>query len=117
MRSTNENHALNNLDKNQEANIKVNVQETPNGTLTESTDDPQHKNEGIDEEKNKESNISDEQKNKESDISDEQKRILNKYPSFAPYLIVGGGTAAMSAFKSIRANDPKAKVNLFSMIV
>ena len=31
-------------------------------------------------------------------------------PNFAPYLIIGGGTTAMSAFKSIRAHDPTAKV-------
>ena len=33
-----------------------------------------------------------------------------KIPSYVPYLIIGGGTAAMSAFKAIRANDPTAKV-------
>jgi hypothetical protein len=31
-------------------------------------------------------------------------------PNFAQYLIIGGGTTAMSAFKSIRAHDPTAKV-------
>jgi hypothetical protein len=30
---------------------------------------------------------------------------------------VGGGTAGMSAFKAIRANDPKAKVILIQTIV
>ncbi len=36
-------------------------------------------------------------------------------PNFAQYLIIGGGTTAMSAFKSIRAHDPTAKVSLCSI--
>ncbi|CAF1544433.1 unnamed protein product [Adineta ricciae] len=35
-------------------------------------------------------------------------------PSFAQYLIIGGGTAALSAFKSIRAHDATAKVLVIS---
>ncbi|CAF4081471.1 unnamed protein product [Rotaria sp. Silwood2] len=35
-------------------------------------------------------------------------------PNFAQYLIIGGGATAMSAFKSIRANDPTAKVLVIS---
>ena len=31
-------------------------------------------------------------------------------PNFAQYLIIGGGTTAMSAFKTIRAHDAQAKV-------
>ena len=31
-------------------------------------------------------------------------------PDSIPYLIIGGGTASFAAFRSIRANDPKAKV-------
>ena len=38
--------------------------------------------------------------------------FLPDIPSYAQYLIVGGGTAAMSAFKAIRGKDPKAKVYL-----
>ncbi len=37
-------------------------------------------------------------------------KVLPEIPNYAQYLIVGGGTAAMSAFKAIRANDPKARV-------
>lgn len=40
----------------------------------------------------------------------EQEKFLPEIPSHAQYLIVGGGTAALSAFKAIRANDPTAKV-------
>ncbi|CAF1129266.1 unnamed protein product [Rotaria sp. Silwood1] len=35
-------------------------------------------------------------------------------PHFAQYLIIGGGATAMSAFKSIRAHDPTAKVLVIS---
>uniref|UniRef100_T1J3Z2 FAD/NAD(P)-binding domain-containing protein n=1 Tax=Strigamia maritima TaxID=126957 RepID=T1J3Z2_STRMM len=31
-------------------------------------------------------------------------------PNFAPYMIIGGGTSAFAAFRSIRSNDPTAKV-------
>ena len=41
---------------------------------------------------------------------EEDERLLPEIPSHVQYLIVGGGTAAMSAFKSIRANDENAKV-------
>lgn len=41
----------------------------------------------------------------------DKKNFLPEIPSHAQYLIVGGGTAAMSAFKAIRARDPKAKVD------
>ena len=47
---------------------------------------------------------------------DEDPQQINKeeltpvIPNFAQYLIIGGGTTAMSAFKSIRAHDPTAKV-------
>ena len=37
-------------------------------------------------------------------------KVLPDIPNFAQYLIVGGGTAAMSAFKAIRASDPNARV-------
>jgi programmed cell death 8 (apoptosis-inducing factor) len=37
-------------------------------------------------------------------------KVLPEIPNYAQYLIVGGGTAAMSAFKAIRANDPQARV-------
>lgn len=35
---------------------------------------------------------------------------IENLPDSIDYLIIGGGTAAFSAFRSIRANDPKAKV-------
>jgi len=35
-------------------------------------------------------------------------------PKEVPYLLIGGGTAAFSAFRSIKSRDPKAKVwNIF----
>ena len=40
----------------------------------------------------------------------DKQELTPKIPNFAQYLIIGGGTAAMSAFKSIRAHDPTAKV-------
>ena len=40
----------------------------------------------------------------------DEESFLPEIPSHAQYLIVGGGTAAMSAFKAIRAKDPTAKV-------
>ena len=41
----------------------------------------------------------------------DQEKFLPDIPNYAQYLIVGGGTAAMSAFKAIRARDPTARVN------
>ena len=43
-------------------------------------------------------------------IQQDEEGFLPEIPSYAQYLIVGGGTAAMSAFKAIRAKDPTAKV-------
>lgn len=40
----------------------------------------------------------------------DEEKFLPEIPSHAQYLIVGGGTAAMAAFKAIRANDPTARV-------
>lgn len=40
----------------------------------------------------------------------DEEKFLPEIPSHTQYLIVGGGTAAMSAFKAIRANDPSARV-------
>ncbi|KAK9300145.1 hypothetical protein QLX08_007067 [Tetragonisca angustula] len=34
----------------------------------------------------------------------------NSFPSEIPYLLIGGGTAAFSAFRSIKSRDPRAKV-------
>jgi programmed cell death 8 (apoptosis-inducing factor) len=31
-------------------------------------------------------------------------------PQEIPYLLIGGGTAAFSAFRSIKSRDPRAKV-------
>jgi hypothetical protein len=49
-----------------------------------------------------------------SGAKQDKDKFLPDIPSYAQYLIVGGGTAAMSAFKAIRASDPKAKV-MFSL--
>lgn len=32
-------------------------------------------------------------------------------PKHVPYLLIGGGTAAFSAFRAIKSNDPRAKVS------
>ncbi|CAF0858276.1 unnamed protein product [Brachionus calyciflorus] len=40
----------------------------------------------------------------------DEEKFLPEVPSHAQYLIVGGGTAAMAAFKAIRAKDPSARV-------
>lgn len=32
-------------------------------------------------------------------------------PKHVPYLLIGGGTAAFSAFRAIKSNDAKAKVS------
>ena len=47
---------------------------------------------------------------KEVASSQDEESFLPEIPSHAQYLIVGGGTAAMSAFKAIRASDPSARV-------
>ncbi|XP_055354612.1 apoptosis-inducing factor 1, mitochondrial-like isoform X2 [Paramacrobiotus metropolitanus] len=39
---------------------------------------------------------------------------IPEIPNHVPYLIVGGGTAAFSAFRSIRANEPTAAVLVIS---
>ncbi|XP_016907599.1 apoptosis-inducing factor 1, mitochondrial isoform X1 [Apis cerana] len=36
------------------------------------------------------------------------------FPSEIPYLLIGGGTAAFSAFRSIKSKDPRAKVLVIS---
>ncbi|CAK9825513.1 Apoptosis-inducing factor 1, mitochondrial [Anthophora retusa] len=38
----------------------------------------------------------------------------DSFPSEIPYLLVGGGTAAFSAFRSIKSRDPRAKVLVIS---
>ena len=45
-----------------------------------------------------------------------KEELTPNIPNFAQYLIIGGGTTAMSAFKSIRAHDPTAKVRLISLV-
>ena len=40
----------------------------------------------------------------------EQAKTLAKIPETVPYLIIGAGTAAFSAARSIRSRDPKAKI-------
>ncbi|XP_054162725.1 apoptosis-inducing factor 1, mitochondrial-like [Oppia nitens] len=41
-------------------------------------------------------------------------KAIPDLPKEVPYLIIGGGTASFAAFRSIRANDPKAKVLVIS---
>ncbi|CAF0853879.1 unnamed protein product [Adineta steineri] len=43
-----------------------------------------------------------------------KEELTPNIPNFAQYLIIGGGAAAMSAFKSIRAHDATAKVLVIS---
>lgn len=38
-----------------------------------------------------------------------------KFPSHAPYLLIGGGTASFAAARSIRARDPGARVSQASV--
>lgn len=40
--------------------------------------------------------------------------LVKQLPESVPYLIVGGGTSAFSASRSIRSNDPKARVLIIS---
>lgn len=46
----------------------------------------------------------------EKPVEKKTQKVLPDIPNYAQYLIVGGGTAAMSAFKAIRASDPNAKI-------
>ena len=46
----------------------------------------------------------------EAPVTKVEAKNLPDIPSHAQYLIIGGGTSAMAAFKAIRANDPYAKV-------
>ncbi|KAH8409421.1 hypothetical protein KR222_003789 [Zaprionus bogoriensis] len=41
-------------------------------------------------------------------------RSSEKLPQAVPYLIIGGGTAAFSAFRAIKSNDARAKVLMIS---
>ena len=50
---------------------------------------------------------------KKTTLRDDSEAIIKEIadlPQDIPYLIIGGGTASFAAFRSIRANDPKAKV-------
>lgn len=38
----------------------------------------------------------------------------DQLPKSVPYLIIGGGTAAFSAFRAIKSNDARAKVLMIS---
>ncbi|KAI4500332.1 hypothetical protein M0802_004749 [Mischocyttarus mexicanus] len=40
--------------------------------------------------------------------------VSKSIPQEVPYLLIGGGTAAFSAFRSIKSRDPKAKVLIIS---
>ncbi|CAF4411563.1 unnamed protein product [Rotaria socialis] len=50
----------------------------------------------------------------EDSKSVKKEELTPHIPNFAQYLIIGGGTTAMSAFKTIRALDPTAKVLVVS---
>lgn len=41
----------------------------------------------------------------------------SSFPQHVPYLLIGGGTAAFSAFRSIKSRDPRAKVNYSSYLI
>uniref|UniRef100_A0A6Q2WV40 Apoptosis-inducing factor 1, mitochondrial n=1 Tax=Esox lucius TaxID=8010 RepID=A0A6Q2WV40_ESOLU len=43
-------------------------------------------------------------------VTESGKKQLNTFPSHAPYLLIGGGTASFAAARSIRARDPGARV-------
>lgn len=46
-----------------------------------------------------------------SDPAISRKKIKSSdLPKHVPYLLIGGGTAAFSAFRAIKSNDPLAKV-------
>ncbi|XP_046395585.1 apoptosis-inducing factor 1, mitochondrial [Ischnura elegans] len=54
---------------------------------------------------------------KKKKISREVEKIpkdSSEIPSCVPYLLVGGGTASLSAFRAIKTKDPKAKVLVIS---
>lgn len=65
----------------------------------------------------KEQEVSDEPKQKEEpkeEVSYEPRRSPSGIPEKVPYLIIGGGTAAFAAYRSIKANDPRAKILIVS---
>lgn len=43
-----------------------------------------------------------------------KKPVIKDLPESIKYLLIGGGTSSFAAFRSIRANDPKAKVIVIS---
>lgn len=45
-----------------------------------------------------------------TDVFDDEKISPVDLPEHVPYLLIGGGTASMAAFRSIKAREPKAKV-------
>ena len=56
----------------------------------------------------------------EEDLDEDDENIIKKSPNGipenVPYLLIGGGTAAFSAMRSIRAFDPRAKVLIIRYI-
>ncbi|CAF3885264.1 unnamed protein product [Rotaria magnacalcarata] len=54
--------------------------------------------------------LHDEKSLDEDSKSVKKEELTPHIPNFAQYLIIGGGTTAVSAFKTIRALDPTAKV-------
>ena len=41
--------------------------------------------------------------------------VIPKFPDHCKYLLIGAGLASLSAFKAIKTQDPKAKVNNHSL--
>jgi hypothetical protein len=60
--------------------------------------------------------LSAEEENPDSAQQMSKEELTPNIPNFAQYLIIGGGTTAMSAFKSIRAHDPTAKVRAICLV-
>ncbi|CAF0999034.1 unnamed protein product [Rotaria magnacalcarata] len=58
--------------------------------------------------------LHDEKSLDEDSKSVKKEELTPHIPNFAQYLIIGGGTTAVSAFKTIRALDPTAKVLVVS---
>jgi programmed cell death 8 (apoptosis-inducing factor) len=49
---------------------------------------------------------------KKNNVIERNPQQSSSIPGEVPYLLIGAGTAAFSAFRSIKANDPTAKVIL-----
>lgn len=51
-----------------------------------------------------------------ADVPLEPSAAHSDVPEHAPYLLIGGGTAAFAAARSIRARDPGARVSLMLIV-